>query len=194
MNNNLLFNPYLNNNINPYSNHTYQFDIKGLDKLKDTITLNGIKYRLDSVILGNYNLVEISGGHHIAGITCNNNHYVYNGWDENANIFDDSINKIKIKNTCPLIKFNWNIHKDIKFNLNNKLCKLDFIKNDNNDLCFSFNKGERTFIYAKISNKNIKINRNSNSKNNIDLSNMSSVIENIYNPNKLTKNEILNFF
>lgn len=176
----------------PYNSSLYEFNIKGLDKFKDTITLNGYKYRLDSVILDNYNDINI--GHRIAGITCNNEHYVYNGWDRNRNMFD--VNKFRYKNSipCPLMKFNWNIHKDTKFNLNLDLCKLDFIKRDNDKLCFSFNKGIRTFIYAKISNKKIKNNLNSKSKSNIDLSNMSSIIKNIHNVKNITKKEILHLF
>ena len=77
--------------------------------------------------------------------------------DKDGNIKFD-VNKFRFIKIipCPLMKFNWNIHKDTKFNLNSKLCKLDFIKKDNDNLCYSFNKGRRTFIYAKVSNKKIK--------------------------------------
>jgi hypothetical protein len=92
------------------------------------------------------------------------------------------------------MKFNWNIHKDTKFNLNLDLCKLDFIKNDNKDLCYSFNKGKRTFIYAKVSNKKIKNSLSSKSKSNIDLSNMSSIIKNIHNVKNMTKEELIHLF
>jgi predicted transcriptional regulator len=177
---------------NPYKSSLYEFNIKGLDKFKDTITLNGYKYRLDSVILGNYNAGI--DGHAIAGLTCNNEHYVYNGWDKNYNKFD--VNKFRYKKSipCPLMKFNWNIHKDTKFNLNLDLCKLDFIKRDNDNLCYSFNKGRRTFIYAKVSNKKIKNSLSSKSKSNIDLSNMSSIIKNIHNVKNMTRKELLNLF
>ncbi len=176
----------------PYNSSLFEFNVKGLDKLKDTITLNGYKYRLDSVILYNYNNTVI--GHAIAGITCNNERYVYNGWDRNRNMFD--VNKFRYKKSipCPLMKFNWNIHKDTKFNLNLDLCKLDFIKNDNKNLCYSFNKGIRTFIYAKISNKKNKNSLSSKSKSNIDLSNMSSIIKNIHNVKNMTRKELLNLF
>lgn len=176
----------------PYNSSLYEFNIKGLDKLKDTITLNGYKYRLNSVLLDNYNDINI--GHRIAGITCNNERYVYNGWNKDGNKFD--VNKFRYKKSipCPLMKFNWNIHKDTKFNLNLDLCKLDFIKRDNDNLCFSFNKGIRTFIYAKISNKKNKNSLSSKSKSNIDLSNMSSIIKNIHNVKNMTKKELLHFF
>jgi predicted transcriptional regulator len=177
----------------PYNSSLYEFNIKGLDKFKNTINLNGYKYKLDSVILDNYN--NTVTGHTIAGITCNNEHYVYNGWNKDGNIKFD-VNKFRYKNSipCPLMKFNWNIHKDTKFNLNPDLCKLDFIKNDNKDHCYSFNKGRRTFIYAKISNKKIKNSLSSKSKSNIDLSNMSSIIKNIHNVKNMTKKELLHLF
>ena len=69
-----------------------------------------------------------------------------------------------------------------------------FIKNDNKDLCYSFNKGIRTFIYAKVSNKKIKNSLSSKSKSNIDLSNMSSIIKNIHNVKNMTKKELLHLF
>jgi hypothetical protein len=174
----------------PYNSSLFEFNVKGLDKLKDTITLNGYKYRLDSVLLDNYDNTVM--GHRIAGITCNNQRYVYNGWNKDDNIKFD-VNKFRLIKSipCPLMKFNWNIHKDTKFNLNLDLCKLDFIKKDNDNLCYSFNKGRRTFIYAKVSNKN---SLSSKSKSNIDLSNMSSIIKNIHNVKNMTRKELLHLF
>ena len=58
-------------------------NISELKSLKDTIEYNGKKYILDSIILTNHNRSEV--GHGIAGITCNNKRYVYNGWTSTTN-------------------------------------------------------------------------------------------------------------
>jgi hypothetical protein len=58
-------------------------NISQLKSLKDTIEYNGNKYILDSIILINHNKADTA--HAIAGITCNKNKYVYNGWTNNTN-------------------------------------------------------------------------------------------------------------
>jgi hypothetical protein len=125
----------------------YNIDITGLLELNDEIYYNGIKYILDSVILSNYNNIKI--GHAIAGITCKNIRYVYNGWMRST---DDPNKPANFGNTllpCELMKFDWDVKKDDKFCLNPNLCKLD-TKLDTKDLCFSFNKYNRaTLIYVK---------------------------------------------
>jgi hypothetical protein len=126
----------------------YAIDIKGLIDLDDEIFYNGNKYILDSVLLYNYN--SLDQNHLIAGITCKNNHYVYNGWIRAINNGDDiSANIDNDVLPCELMKFDWNVKKDYKFCLNPNLCKLD-PKLDTEDHCFSFNQHKYSiFIYVK---------------------------------------------
>jgi hypothetical protein len=131
----------------------YQFveqnNAKNIRSMKDVITYNNQEYELDSVILTNWNIAE-EGGHAIAGVTCNNERYVYNGWTSST---VDPVMKAKNVNTrlpCELMKFAWDVKEDTPFCLNSKQCKLDMIYNDPpKDVCFSFGKGRRILIYIR---------------------------------------------
>ena len=71
--------PYMTDFVKGYESSSYKFDIRGLDTYNDIIYLNGHTYKLDAVTLINYyDQNELS--HTIAGITCKDQHYVYNGW------------------------------------------------------------------------------------------------------------------
>jgi hypothetical protein len=137
---------------------------KNILKLNDTITYNGEEYVLDSVITTNWNIGhpdktkkgEFIQGHQIAGITCDNNRYVYNGWTrytldpamKNAN--GNGIGNGAWK-PCEFMKFKWDVKMEKEFCLNRIECKLP--KPTNKDiesrLCFSFHKGIRSLIYIK---------------------------------------------
>ena len=131
------------------------------DKFSELINLNdnfkyeNNEYLQDSVLLANYN--SNIGGHSIAGITCKNNKYVYNGWSRTT-IDKNIINKMSnngIDIPCELMKFNWDVKNNKDFCLNSNKCILD--KKNIKDLCFSFNKGTREIIYVK-KNKDNKLN------------------------------------
>uniref|UniRef100_A0A6C0CEU9 Uncharacterized protein n=1 Tax=viral metagenome TaxID=1070528 RepID=A0A6C0CEU9_9ZZZZ len=145
------------------SNSKKQF--KGLDKFEDVIEYNGDKYILDSCILSNYN--NTTSRHAIAGISCKNNRYVYNGWMRTT--FDPAIVDknlfIHERMPCELMKFNWDVkNPKSKFCLNPRICQLKNLdKTDNNNQCFSFGKGVRTIIYVKMNKdyKSLELNRSS---------------------------------
>ena len=174
--------------------------------LDDKVVIDGMNYIQDSVLLGNWNTAE-KGGHSIAGIKCNGNKYVYNGWTrstidvhladlnftkedyDNDRLWISKVIKRKIvyinfKNNdvvytlpadgilvsdniyipCELMKYDWDIKKDNTFCINKKECLLDthtkesilnILEKDKNELCFSFNKGNRAIIYV---NKNVSKN------------------------------------
>jgi len=56
---------------------------------------------------------------------------------------------------CELMPFDWNIHENNNFCLNRSKCKLDEKLNSKMDLCFSFNKHNRTILYV-LKNENFK--------------------------------------
>jgi hypothetical protein len=135
-----------------YETEVYDLDLTDLMDYKDVININGSKYKLDSIATVNYNDIS-SVRHIIAGINCNNNKYVYNGWFSQST--DSAIQKTvdEYNNSpCNLMRYNWDIENDEEFCLNVKHCKLDIEDIDKTDLCFSFGKGNRYLIYSKIKN------------------------------------------
>ena len=147
----------------------YTVFTSGLNETKDIITYKDDEYILDSCIITNYNSKLFGAAHSIIGITCKKEKYVYNGWirstKDPAMLINKDIKKYEKDSQdnnkllpCELMKFNWNVNdKDSSFCINDKLCKLDIIKTDDefNELCFSFGKGVRTLIYVKQPKKEI---------------------------------------
>jgi len=127
----------------------YGIKIKDISKLNDKIEYNGNVYILDSILLDNYNRADIGLGHAIAGITCKNKRFVYNGWMRT--IPDgESIPRTYGNNLlpCELFEFDWNIKKGASFCLNTKLCMTE--KVDKKKLCFSFKQLDKiTLVYVK---------------------------------------------
>ena len=136
-------------NINIYKSDNYSINkeaFKDIKNNKEEIRFLGNKYKLDSIILNNYNYNPNSGMHAISGITCNNNKYIYNGWCKGT--IDPAL-KIKEKKEIlepyPLVKFDWELGKDKKF-----CFKPEFSESINKDeLCFSLDKGDKILIYVK---------------------------------------------
>ena len=143
--------------LEKFNLNSYNIKTKGITTLENEIIYNGDKYILDSCLLANFN-INPRGSHAITGITCNNNRFVYNGWLRN--IFSKNKKKIyPLKHLpCELMKLNWDIHNPIPFCLNLNMCKLDpgdLDKKD--DVCFSFDRGERNLIYVKVKNLDKKL-------------------------------------
>jgi len=193
----------LNNNINDTINDlsknlnfdlldtkNYKFNVKGLKTYNNIIELNGHKYKLDACLLRNYN--GNYGAHAIAGITCNNKRYVYNGW--NTQSIDPGLkNTTNLKlSPCSLMKYHWDLKKNESFCLNPKTCKLDFLTDmEKKDLCFSFAKGERVLVYVRIDDK-LKNYKNSKLSipSSLNLEDVSSIIKDLIDVKKLTDNEL----
>ncbi len=169
------------------------FIVKGVNTYDNIIYINGHKYKLDAVIISNYN--DTNDKHAIAGITCNNNKYVYNGWNS-ATKDNAMINKNKRKDIspCSLMQYNWDLKKDDGFCLNQITCKLDFFdtKLTKKDLCFSFAKGNRILVYVRIFDDDNKDDNKDNDDitDKINLSQVSDVIRDIHNIKDMTDIEI----
>jgi len=117
--------------------------------MSEKITYHGSEYKLDSVILSNYNIRK-NHGHAIAGITCKSKKYIYNGWTRTS--MDPVMANTRITRNipCELMPYNWNIQKDNDFCLNTKKCIPDIIEFFNDDkLCFNFDTGNRILIYIR---------------------------------------------
>ena len=175
---------------------TYKCKIKGVDTYEDVIYVNGHKYKLDAVTLVNYD-ANINSTHVIAGITCNKNRYVYNGWQSNSTdpVFQAAILKGNDSTPCSLMPFNWDLKKDNDFCLNLQACQLDFFNKFNKkpQLCFSFgtsnNFGRRLLVYVradieKTDERKISI------PSRINISNISGLIRDIHDIKKLNEFEL----
>jgi hypothetical protein len=133
----------------PYAVVNYGTTKNELTSMSEKITYHGSEYKLDSVILSNYNIRK-NHGHAIAGITCKSKKYIYNGWTRRS--MDPAMAKTKITRNipCELMSYNWNIQKDNDFCLNTKKCIPDILKFYNDDkLCFNFDTGNRILIYIR---------------------------------------------
>jgi hypothetical protein len=147
---------------NDSTNVSFMKNAEEIRSLKESIEYNNTKYELDSIILNNFdsiimqraqdinNKIDILS-HQIAGITCNNKKYIYNGWTIQTK--DPNIKKeIKVLNEspCPLIPYHWHTKDDIKFCIDQEKCGIILVENQRN-LCFSFGKGSRLLVYVKKS-------------------------------------------
>lgn len=150
---------YMQTGTEGYNIHV-NYNNKDLLTFNDKIMYNGEEYILDSVIVANYNSGNGIKGHAISGITCDNTRYVYNGWMRFTQ--DSAMKHAKGGNVvrflpCELLKLKWDVKKDFEFCINLAKCALPKAKkkDHNKNMCFSFAKGERTFIYIK---KNVSAN------------------------------------
>lgn len=86
-----------------YVGHQYNPPITKGFKLSEEINFGGFSYKVDSVILTDIALLqckETDIGHAIAGVSCGNDRYIYNGWTQKYN------DEERIS-SCPLFKYDW---------------------------------------------------------------------------------------
>ena len=115
-----------------------------LRSMRDTIYYNGYEYNLYSLLLTNWDINH--GGHEIAGITCEKDRYVYNGWVRTSN--DPFMNTDNLDIPCKLMEFNWNSKQNLNFCLS-KNCIPEVGVSPSRSLCFNFSKGDRVFVYVR---------------------------------------------
>lgn len=164
---------YLIGNIDVIIINTHPLNDYNIDVLKKTnmyfpidikpphnevININTNQYKLDSVILSNYNTIMNGGSHAIAGITCHNMKYLYNGWTD---ITNDPAKHYSIPFTqpCKLFPFDWTHPHKNPFYLSNTSCNFspvhfDLSKSLSN-LCFDLNYGNNIHIYVNKSFSNL---------------------------------------
>lgn len=132
-----------------YPKHYYKEKVS----FKPVITYNGHKYVADSVILANFNQYMCNSGHEIAGVTCQGERYMYNGWV--ARTLDPGFKdkqKVFRKIPCALMKHDWLDMKKEAFCIDMAKCDLKYHNNANkmkNTLCFAYNKGPRNYVYIR---------------------------------------------
>lgn len=121
----------------PYYYLSNQSNYLNITSHNDNIIFNNQQYILDAVIVKNWNEADVD--HVIAGITCKNERYVYNGWNLNT------VNNKRLP--CDLFKHRWDVKNTGSFCINNRTCQLT--NSNETTKCYSFSKGERLLIYVK---------------------------------------------
>ena len=115
--------------------------VENKDKLiVNTSDSEQIVFKADSTLLTNFNIDTCGKAHKIAGITCNGNRYMYNGWTINK--------KVDFLTSCNLFEFDW-IKNKLNFCFNRSKCEINE-KIDHKDLCFNFQKDKTTIIFTRV--------------------------------------------
>ena len=122
--------------------------------LNEEITYNGQEYVVDSMILDNFNSRVCKIGHTICGITCHNNRYIYNGWTSLT--LDRGLTGLSLKKKpCGLMKHDWLDKSLEQFCIDRDNCDLKYLETKVDkikalkELCFSYKKGPRIYIYIR---------------------------------------------
>ena len=113
-----------------------KIDTKTLD-----VQIKKNKYTVDGLLLNNFNTDTCDLRHTIAGITCKNKRYMYNGW----------MLKKKMK-SCDFFRIDW-VKGRKSFCFSRSLCSVkNSTKNNIKDLCFKTDK-KRIYIWVKDDKK-----------------------------------------
>ena len=170
-----------------------------ISSYEDTIIFGKATYKLDSCLLGNYDISMLNAqgkqipGHAIAGISCKKKRFVYNGWNTQTTDLAAGANFVaKNSEACSLMDHNWDVKTNSEFCLNTQQCQLDYLNTyHNRELCFSFNKGKRTLIYVRTDNNDISIDSNLSNISSEYVSDISEIMKDIHDIKKLSDNEII---
>ena len=110
----------------------------------DKMNLFGVKFKADSMLLTNFNHRKCATAHKIAGITCKNKRYLYNGW---ANKYDVK-NFILPFKSCNLFAFDW-LQDKRHFCMDKSKCLVSKVeKTPGKKMCFNIDR-MKTFIYVR---------------------------------------------
>ena len=128
------------------------YEIKGINLTRhpEKIVYNKRTYVLDSCILPSYISNACSLGHAIAGVTCNGDKYVYNGWAARSG--DPAMGGAAItrRTPCALMKNDWAADKAFCVDINS--CSVTGEKK--NEFCFEAFKRSSVVYVRDDSQKN----------------------------------------
>ena len=127
------------NNFNDFSKYP-EITLDFKDFGEEIIEINGVKFKLDCIIL-----TDEDNTHAITGLTCNGSKYVYNGWWKEREISE---------NPCNLMPFDWTTDTT-NFCLNVKECSLPKDL-DKGKLCYNFKNNTKIMVYVKIRDDKIE--------------------------------------
>ena len=134
-------------------NVVFQLPRKQTDKnpIKEYLEYNGHTYKLDSLLLANFNTYTCKKSHQIAGITCENKRFLYNGWIRHTrDPARDNETYFSKDAPCELMRYDWMKNKN-DFCLNTSTCGIKKVKGiQQNEMCFNtFVSTSSTYIYVK---------------------------------------------
>lgn len=135
------------------------YEIKGIDLTRhpERIVYNKRVYVLDSCILPSYISNACSLGHAIAGVTCNGDKYVYNGWAIKSGDPAMGGTAITREAPCALMKNDWAVDKKFCVDINS--CSVTGEKKK--EFCFDAFKRSSVVYVRDDSQKNVpEIKRN----------------------------------
>lgn len=133
-----------------------------IDVKTGIMTYNEEKYIIDSVFIANFNIEACSAGHAIAGVTCNQRRFIYNGWTIATS--DPGLkgpNNLS-RNPCELMEYDW-LDDENSYCVNTKMCNMKKVApGDSDKICFNFHKGYRAYyaVRADLITKKIKKDKN----------------------------------
>lgn len=136
-------------------------------EIKERIKVSEKTMILDSFIIVNFNTYSCQKAHAIAGITCNNSRFLYNGWTietkDPAKRESKSVEKKKDKkgknykkHPCPLTKYDWfKPEDDLSFCFLPEECETLFFDDKRKelqpliktDVCFNVKRSSRMYVY-----------------------------------------------
>jgi hypothetical protein len=124
----------INNQLVKHDNTTYVF--------------NKRQYIVDSLYLTNFNDDSCKSYHAIAGVTCSNKRFMYNGWARDT---VDAAIKQQQKSViaCPLMELDWAEDLDFCIDMNNCSIRNQEIQNIRKVVCFNSAKGNRFIIAVR---------------------------------------------
>lgn len=133
-------------------NKLFQVNTKTIPEF---LEYGGNVYKIDSILLTNFNDRVCKNAHQIAGVTCDNKRYLYNGWIRQTrdpgirNIFNRVFGR---KTACELMRYDWLENKD-DFCLAPKRCGID-LRSSDTELCFNTSNDKvSTYIYVRVDDK-----------------------------------------
>jgi hypothetical protein len=123
-------------------------DVVGINLVKhpNTITYNSNKYILDSCIIPSYLATKTcSMGHAIAGVTCNDKRFVYNGWAAmSADSAMAGARKVTRSVPCALMPSDWAADKALCINAD--ACKMNAMNASKKGREFCFEAFKRSSV------------------------------------------------
>ena len=120
--------------------------------LKEVLSFKNATFRLDSMLLSNFNISTCKKGHQISGVTCKGKRYLYNGWTRNTKDPSKKYSSTNNNNACDLFEFDWFAEANKKsFCINSSMCDYPdaSIGTEKFNVCFDTSKGAKTYIYVR---------------------------------------------
>jgi hypothetical protein len=122
---------------------------KVVKKDNETYIYNGREYVVDCLYLSNFNYDACKFAHAMAGITCGNKRYMYNGWVPDTHDPGMVSTMPPRSLPCQLMPFDW--MEEIDFCIDKNRCGLKHVDKNvyASRLCFNPHKGYRYIIAVK---------------------------------------------